>query len=237
MPTRPMMASVGRTAGVEPASGDSSKGSWNPRIPHVYDMLEHVRPIRFLCLLSYMRPRGESAAGFGPKSFGASEIVCMENGRKRMESRQRMEAQRRLRSGWARHARRMAEASDGMPSMADMIAEARARGVRPQDLFGPWDHLTSARGFFMLLTSGKSQVYKDQAEERILLNRPGNAFYDVLLAYLDSEGTGKRDYARIPPASAKVGGLGGFGIVPVDGRHRAQLCMDLGIDLPVRIVG
>ena len=145
-----------------------------------------------------------------------------------------------LRSGWARHAarraRRMAEAAESMPSMADMVAEAKARGVRPQDLFGPWDHLTSAQGFFMLLTSGKSQGYKDQAEERILLNRPGDAFYDVLLAYLDSEGTGKRDYARIPPASAKVGGLGGFGIVPVDGRHRAQLCMDLGIDLPVNIV-
>lgn len=168
----------------------------------------------------------------------------MENGRKRIE-----EARRRLRSGWARHARRMAEArvdgvrmaegkaAEGMPSMAEMVAEAKARGVRPQDLFGPWDHLTSAQGFFMLLTSGKSREYKDQAEERILLNRPGDAFYDALLAYLDSEGTGKKDYARIPPASAKVGGLGGFGIVPVDGRHRAQLCMDLGIDLPVKIVG
>ena len=155
----------------------------------------------------------------------------MENGRNRIEAR------RRLRSVWARRARRMDEAAEGMPTMAEMIAEAKARGVRPQDLFGPWDHLTSARGFFMLLTSGKSQEYKDQAEERILLNRPGDAFYDALLAYLDSEGTGKRDYARIPPASAKVGGLGGFGIVPVDGRHRAQLCMDLGIDLPVKIVG
>ena len=231
MPTRPVMAAVGQPAGVEPASGDSPKGSWNPRIRMYMICLEYVNPIRPLRLPSHWGPCRESAAEVGPKAFGASEIVCMENGRKHMEAR------RRLRSGWARHARRVAEAAEGTPSMAEMIAEARARGVRPQDLFGPWDHLTSARGFFMLLTSGKSQVYKDQAEERILLNRPGNAFYDVLLAYLDSEGTGKRDYARIPPASAKVGGLGGFGIVPVDGRHRAQLCMDLGIDLPVRIMG
>lgn len=65
------------------------------------------------------------------------------------------------------------------------------------------------------------------------MNDEKNVFYNVLLGYLDSLGTGNTDYMKLEPAIAKkIDGK----IVPQDGGHRAVLCKMLGMKLPVKII-
>lgn len=113
-----------------------------------------------------------------------------------------------------------------------LIEEAINRGVKPEDLFEkPYDKEVDAEWFFKTLTAGSSEEYQNQAFTRIMLNNSNNEFYKVLLTYLNSERTGNKNYKKLEPASyiIKDGK-----IVPTDGRHRAQLCILLDIDLPIK---
>ena len=113
-----------------------------------------------------------------------------------------------------------------------MIQEAKKRRVKPEDLFEKPFKLVDAKKFFDELTKNSSQDYKDKAKERITKNDSNQIFYKTILGYLDSLGTGK-DYPKLEPASYQIKN-GQF--IPIDGRHRAQLCIMLGINLPVREV-
>lgn len=113
-----------------------------------------------------------------------------------------------------------------------MIEEAINKGVKPEDLFEkPYDKEVDAEWFFKTLTVGSSEEYQNQAFTRIMLNSSNNEFYKVLLAYLDSEGTGNKNYKKLEPASYIIKNEK---VVPTDGRNRAQLCILLDIDLPVK---
>lgn len=113
-----------------------------------------------------------------------------------------------------------------------MIQEAKKRRVKPEDLFEKPFKLVDAKKFFDELTKNTSQDYRDKAKERITKNDSSQIFYKTILGYLDSLGTGK-DYPRLEPASYQIKNEQ---FIPIDGRHRAQLCIMLGIDLPVREV-
>ena len=125
------------------------------------------------------------------------------------------------------------EALDDMLSMESLIKEARARGVRPDDIFDRYDALCDSKVFFDSITDGTQQSYKDSPKRRISLNTNKNEFYKVLMSYLDSLGTGDKSYKKLEPALVERTEVGVF---PRDGRHRAQFCMLLGIPLPVRFL-
>lgn len=122
--------------------------------------------------------------------------------------------------------------SENYLSMDSLINEASGRGVIPDDLFKPYDYLVNAKVFFDYLTSNKDTSYAKNAEDRIHLNKPTNEFYRTLMGYLDSEGL-SNNYPKLDPALVKKSNDGK--LIPIDGRHRAKLCMLLGIPLPVKL--
>ena len=119
-------------------------------------------------------------------------------------------------------------------SIEDLIEEAKNRGVKPYDLFQPSDALVNAESFFKCIVSKADSYYQQSPEMRILRNNKNNPFYQVLLDYLDSEGTGNKRYPRLEPAIIRKTKTGNS-YLPVDGRHRAKFCMMLGIKLPANI--
>ena len=127
----------------------------------------------------------------------------------------------------------LCEALDDMLSMENLIKEAKARHVRPEDLFeNDYDYLVDATEFFNYMVYGTTSSYRTSPEVRISKNRCSDQFYRTLLGFLDSIGTGE-DYDKIEPATVKKTDEG---LVPQDGRHRSKLCMLLGIPLPVKVV-
>lgn len=127
----------------------------------------------------------------------------------------------------------LCEALDDMLSMENLIREAKARHVRPEDLFeNDYDYLVDATEFFNYMVYGTTSSYRTSPEVRISKNRGSDQFYRTLLGFLDSIGTGE-DYDKIEPASVKKTDEG---LVPQDGRHRSKFCMLLGIPLPVKVV-
>ena len=126
----------------------------------------------------------------------------------------------------------LSESLNDFMSMEHLISEAKERGVRPRDLFDKYDYLVDAEKFFNYMVSGTERYYQTAPQARILNNRPYNEFYRTLLGYLDSLGTNK-PYSKIEPALVKK--LPNGSLQPLDGRHRSQFCMMLGIPLPVRV--
>lgn len=127
----------------------------------------------------------------------------------------------------------LCEALDDMLSMENLIREAKARHVRPEDLFeNDYDYLVDATEFFNYMVYGTTSSYRTSPEVRISKNRGSDQFYRTLLGFLDSIGTGE-DYDKIEPATVKKTDEG---LVPQDGRHRSKFCMLLGIPLPVKVV-
>ena len=124
------------------------------------------------------------------------------------------------------------ESLNDFMSMEHLISEAKERGVRPRDLFDKYDYLVDAEKFFNYMIKGTEPSYQAGPKTRILNNRPYNEFYKTLLGYLDSLGTNK-PYSKIEPALVKE--LPNGSLQPLDGRHRSQFCMMLGIPLPVRV--
>lgn len=119
-------------------------------------------------------------------------------------------------------------------SMSDLIEEAKDRDVKPEDLFSRYDMLVDAQEFFDSIVEGKSQEYKQSPFNRIMSNNESHLFYKVLLDYLDSLGLNGRRTYRISPALVSINSDGTLNAE--DGRHRAALCIVLGIKLPVRII-
>ena len=127
----------------------------------------------------------------------------------------------------------LCEALDDMLSMENLIREAKARHVRPEDLFeNDYDYLVDATEFFNYMVYGTTSSYRTSPEVRISKNRGSDQFYRTLLGFLDSIGTGE-DYDKIEPATVKKTDEG---LIPQDGRHRSKFCMLLGIPLPVKVV-
>lgn len=127
----------------------------------------------------------------------------------------------------------LCEALDDMMSMENLIREAKARHVRPEDLFeNDYDYLVDATEFFNYMMYGTASSYRTSPEVRISKNRGSDQFYRTLLGFLDSIGTGE-DYDKIEPATVKKTDEG---LVPQDGRHRSKFCMLLGIPLPVKVI-
>lgn len=127
----------------------------------------------------------------------------------------------------------LCEALDDIMSMENLIREAKEHHVRPEDLFeNDYDYLVDATKFFNYMVYGTDPSYRTSPEIRIRKNRGGNQFYMTLIGFLDSIGTGE-DYDKIEPAIVKKTDKG---LVPQDGRHRAKLCMLLGIPLPVKVL-
>lgn len=127
----------------------------------------------------------------------------------------------------------LCESLDDMMSMENLIKEAKKRHVRPEDLFeNDYDFLVDATKFFNYRVYGTDSTYRTSPEVRIRKNRGGDPFYRTLIGFLDSIGTGE-DYDKIEPASVKKTDKG---LVPQEGRHRAKLCMLLGIPLPVKVI-
>lgn len=124
------------------------------------------------------------------------------------------------------------ESLNDFMSMEHLMSEAKERGVRPRDLFDSYDYLVDAQKFFNYMIKGTELSYQTGPKTRILNNRPYNEFYKTLLGYLDSLGTNK-PYSKIEPALVKE--LPNGSLQPLDGRHRSQFCMMLGIPLPVRV--
>ncbi len=118
--------------------------------------------------------------------------------------------------------------------MENLIDEAINRGVQPYDLFEHADMLVDADSFFKYMVSGTDTHYQKSPEYRILNNNKNNIFYQTLLAYLDSLGTGNKNYPKIEPALVRKDKWSGR-YIPTDGRHRAKLCSMLGIKLPVDV--
>lgn len=110
--------------------------------------------------------------------------------------------------------------------MRSLLEEALSRGVKAEDLFQTTGCSYDAVTFFDRITEGKDPEYRRNTARRILLNKPGDPFYDVVMNYLDSLGTSK-NYKKLPPAKIRRQGLGPF--EPIDGRHRAALCILLDI--------
>ena len=114
-----------------------------------------------------------------------------------------------------------------------MIEEAIDRGVTPEDIFEkPFDKVVDANWFLTELTKDSSEDYIEKAFTRIIKNNKNNEFYRVLLDYLNSLETGNTNYKKLEPASYKEEA---GQVIPLDGRHRAQLCVLLEIDLPIRL--
>ena len=124
------------------------------------------------------------------------------------------------------------ESLNNFMSMEHLMSEAKERGVRPRDLFDSYDYLVDAKKFFNYMVNDTEPSYQTGPKTRILNNRPYNEFYKTLLGYLDSLGTNK-PYSKIEPALVKE--LPNGSLQPLDGRHRSQFCMMLGIPLPVRV--
>lgn len=124
------------------------------------------------------------------------------------------------------------ESLNDFMSMEHLISEAKERDVKPRDLFDSYDYLVDAMKFFNYMIKGTEPSYQAGPKTRILNNRPYNEFYKTLLGYLDSLGTNK-PYSKIEPALVKK--LPDGSLQPLDGRHRSQFCMMLGIPLPVRV--
>lgn len=120
-------------------------------------------------------------------------------------------------------------------SIENLIDEAKDRGVRPYDLFQRADTLVDADSFFKHIVAGMDSHYQSSPESRILNNNKDNMFYQVLLSYLDSMGTGKTNYPKLEPALVRIDKWSGK-YIPEDGRHRAKFCSLLDIKLPVNII-
>lgn len=117
-------------------------------------------------------------------------------------------------------------------TMRDLIDEARDRGVSAKDIFNLTGEYYDAQSFFNKITEDTEESYKRSAFERILNNRPTDAYYKVLLGYLNSLGT-MEYYEKLPPATIRRGHFGNYQML--DGRHRAAFCIILGIKyLPVK---
>lgn len=112
------------------------------------------------------------------------------------------------------------------PTMEELINEARVREISYADIFEPdyYDTL-DAREFFDKITEGKEQSYKDNAARRILLNKPGHRYYDMLLAWLSDGET----QDKLEPVVVRWDDYGEE-YSAMDGRHRAMFCIMLGID-------
>lgn len=124
-------------------------------------------------------------------------------------------------------ARQISRQYAGTP-IHDMIDEAKHRRVQPEDLFSDCTSLVDAASFFEELTGGTDSSYQRNAFIRIFKNGRSQPFYKTLLGYLDFIGT-EESYPKIEPALLQKG-------KPADGRHRAALCILLGIKLPVKEV-
>lgn len=115
----------------------------------------------------------------------------------------------------------------------EMVEQAAVRHPKPEDIFEkPWDKLVDPKTFFDKLTSNASKEYKTNTRKRIAKTDSTQPFYKTILGYLDSLSINK-EYPKLEPASYQIK-MGEF--VPVDGRHRAQLCLMLGMPLPVKEV-
>lgn len=115
-----------------------------------------------------------------------------------------------------------------MPALIDACIE---REVKPQDIFDTRGcKFVDPKMFFDKITEGTKQSYKEDPKKRIMLNGTSSLYYQVLLAFLDDI-DGKGNYKKLQPAEYTTHN-GEF--IPTDGRHRAQLCMLLGIKLPVK---
>ena len=115
----------------------------------------------------------------------------------------------------------------------EMVEQAAVRHPKPEDIFEkPWDKLVDPKTFFDKLTSNASKEYKANTRKRIVKTDSTQSFYKTILGYLDSLSINK-EYPKLEPASYQIK-MGEF--VPVDGRHRAQLCLMLGMPLPVKEV-
>lgn len=112
------------------------------------------------------------------------------------------------------------------PTMEELINEARVREISYADIFEQdyYDTL-DAREFFDKITEGKEQSYKDNAARRILLNKPGHRYYDMLLAWLSDGET----QDKLEPVVVRWDDYGEE-YSAMDGRHRAMFCIMLGID-------
>lgn len=110
--------------------------------------------------------------------------------------------------------------------MRTLMEEALSRNIKAEDLFETTGCSYDAATFFDRITAGKDPAYRQNAVNRILSNKPGDKFYDVLLHFLDSRGINK-PYKKLPPALIRRRAFGPF--EPVDGRHRAALCLLLDI--------
>lgn len=122
------------------------------------------------------------------------------------------------------------------PDMETLIYEARAREIAPSDIFkaNSYDYLIDAKEFFNDITKGKDDGYAERAGARILKNKAGDQMYDVLLAWLSDGEVREKD--KLSPAGVKFVGTDRKWVNTIDGRHRAQLCIMLDIDLPVEII-
>lgn len=115
--------------------------------------------------------------------------------------------------------------------MKTLIDESKSRRVIPSDIFKTYDLLVDPRKFLSVLCKDKQQSYIDSSIARILANKEGDKFYDVLMGYLNAEGT-HESYNKLDPAAVHIVNNH---IIPDDGRHRAQLCILLNIALPVKV--
>ena len=120
-------------------------------------------------------------------------------------------------------------------TMENLIDEARDRYVRPYDLFQQGDMLVDAKDFYNNIVAGTEDSFQRNVQRRIIRNDRKDKFYQVLFHYLDSLGTGMTNYSKLEPAIVKKDRWSGK-YIPVDGKHRAKLCLLLRIKLPVNIV-
>lgn len=113
----------------------------------------------------------------------------------------------------------------------ELIEEAKSRGVSLDDLFLPSEEICNPGQFLDELSENMTDKssWISKARERVTCNRPGDLFYDVLMGYLDSLGTGQA-YQKIQPAKYIIENKEKK---PVDGRHRAVFCQKLNLPLPV----
>lgn len=119
------------------------------------------------------------------------------------------------------------------PKMQTLIDEATLREIRPEDIFkSPYDNYVDSGIFYNKITEGKTQEYKESPQARILMNQPGDKYYDILMAWLSDGEADEKD--KLEPVEIRMS-ADGEDYRALDGRHRAMFCMLLGIeDLPFK---
>ena len=107
----------------------------------------------------------------------------------------------------------------------DLIEEAKNRGIQTSDIFEFGRSFVSSEAFLDKMLENTQEFFKTATFDRILSSKPGDEFYDVLINFLDSEGTGKTNYKKLSPVQARDT----YNLEPLDGRHRAAFATLLGI--------